>query len=98
MMIAGALLLRSQPAADRQTVFSRQHQVEHHQVITVARELLVHRRGVGHGLYFVALITQVFHQQVAVTLVVVDDEDAGLEFGHGQYIVTKRQPAARQAA
>ena len=40
--------LRAQAAADRQAVLARQHQVEHHQVVALARQLLVHARGVGH--------------------------------------------------
>ena len=86
MMIAGLTRAScaAQPAADREPVLARQHQVEHHQVVALARELLVHRGGVGHRLDLVAFAAEVAHQQVAQALVVVDDQDAGLQFAHGR--------------
>ena len=54
------------------------------QVVALARELLVHRRRVGHRLDLVAFAAEVAHQQVAQALVVVDHEDAGLQFSHWQ--------------
>jgi hypothetical protein len=37
-----------------------------------------------HRLHVIAFAAQVFHQQVAQALVVVHDQDAGLQFGHGR--------------
>jgi len=80
----GRHVLRAQPPADRKPVLARQHQVQHHQVVALARELLVHRRSVGHGLHLVAFAAEVAHQEVAQALVVIDDENAGFQFSHGQ--------------
>jgi hypothetical protein len=57
--------------------------VEHHEVVALAAELLVHGLAVGDRLHLVAFAPEVAHQQVAQALVVVDDEDAGLELRHG---------------
>ena len=47
------------------------------------RELLVHGLGLGHRLDVVALAAEIAHEQIAQALVVVDDEDPGLELRHG---------------
>src|SRR5438105_1599851 len=80
--------LRAQPPADGKPVLAWQHEIEDHQVVALACELLVHAARIGHRLHLVALAAEVAHQEIAQALVVVDDEDAGLELGH-KYIVTK---------
>ncbi len=59
-----------------------QHQVEHHQVVALARELLVHAGGVGHRARLEALLGEVAHHQLAQALVVVDDEDSCFQLSH----------------
>jgi hypothetical protein len=75
--------LRAEAPAVRQAVLSGKHEVQHEQVVALARELLVHAHAVGHRLHFVAFAAEVLHEQVAQALVVVHDEDPGLELGHG---------------
>jgi hypothetical protein len=71
-----ASLAGAQPAADRQAVFARQHQVQHDQVHRVACHHAVQRLGVLGQQHLEALLRQVAAQQVADAGVVVDDEDA----------------------
>jgi hypothetical protein len=73
----------AQAPADREPVLARQHQVEHQQVVALARELPVHRLRVGHRAHLELLLAEVAREQVAQALVVVDHEDAGLQLGHG---------------
>ncbi len=72
----------AQALADGEPVLARQHQVEDHQVVALAREVAVHLRRVGHHPHRVALLVQVAVQQVAQAGVVVDDQYPGLGFGH----------------
>ncbi len=76
MMIGVRVLGRAQPAADRQAVFARQHQVEHDQVDGLAGEHAVQRLGVFGQQHVEAFLRQVAAQQVADACVVVDNHDA----------------------
>ena len=86
-MIAGPARLRAQPAADREPVLAGQHQVEHDQVEALLRERLVHRRTIGNGAHGETLLAEVAHHQVAQALVVVDDQNPGLELSHAMILV-----------
>ena len=80
----GALrLVVPEAAADRKAVLAGQHQVEHEEVVALARQLLVHRRRVGHRAGFETLLGEVAHHQFAQALVVIDDEDSLFQFSHG---------------
>ena len=60
-----------------------QHQVEHDQVVALARELLVHGGGVGDRPGLEALLGEIAHHQLAQALVVVYDEDPCFQLSHG---------------
>jgi hypothetical protein len=78
------IVLPAKAAADREAVLAWQHEIEHEEVVALARELLVHAPGIGHRLHLVALAAEVAHQKVPQSLVVVDHQDACLQFRHGR--------------
>ena len=75
----------AQPPADRQTVLARQHEVEDHEIVALARELPVHLGRIRHGAHAVTLLAEVAIEQIAQPRVVVDDEDFCLGFRHGRH-------------
>ena len=72
------------PAADRQAVLARQHEVEHDEVRRIALQLPVEIARVGKRRDLEALLGQVARQEVAQAHVVVDDED----LRRGELLVT----------
>ena len=64
----------AQPAADGESVFAGQHEVQHHEVRRIALELAVEIAGVGQRRDLETLFAQVSRQQIAQAHVVVDDE------------------------
>src|SRR3989304_2204794 len=59
------VLLRAQAPADGEPVLAGKHEVEHHQVVALARELLVHAAAVGDRLDVVAFAAEVADQKIA---------------------------------
>jgi hypothetical protein len=76
MMIGRHVVGGAQPAADRQPVFTGQHEVEHDEVDGVACEHAVQRLGVLGEQDLEAFLREVAPQQVADARIIVDDDDA----------------------
>ena len=68
----------------REPVLTRQHQVEHHQVVALPGELPVHAGRVRHRPRFEALLAEITHHQFAQPRVVVHDQDPFFQFCHAQ--------------
>ena len=64
----------AQPPADGKPVLSRQHQVEHHQIVALAGELAIHVVAVGYGAHAEALLGEIAVEQIAQARVVIDDD------------------------
>jgi hypothetical protein len=77
-MMMGVRSPAAQPAADRQAVLARQHQVEHDQVDVLARHQPVQRLAVLGQQDVETFLAQVAAQQVADAGVIVEDDDAVL--------------------
>ena len=80
----------AQLAADREPVLAGQHQVEHQQVEAFARPQLVHRGGVFREEHVEALLGEIASQQIAKSLIVVDDEDLVLDRSSHGCMVMRR--------
>ena len=63
----------AQPPADRKTVFARQHEIEHHQVVVLAREPAVHVVAVRDGAHAESLVVQISVQQIAQACIVIEE-------------------------
>ena len=66
--------LATQSAADRQAVFAGQHQIENDQIDVVALQLLVHLAAAAGADRIEFLLTQITHEQIAQSHVVVDNQ------------------------
>ena len=97
MMIGMFSPRAAQAPADRQAVLARQHEVEDHQVVALARELPVHLGRVGHGAHRVSLLGQIAVQQVAQPPVVVDDQNPGFLLCHGSDPISDEPCRARHS-
>ena len=71
----GLVLGAAQAPADGKAVLARQHEVEHDEVVELARQRLVHRFGAVDGLGCEALLREVALEELAQAQVVVDDEN-----------------------
>jgi len=73
----------AQAPAYRETVLAGHHQVEHHEVVALARKPAVHVIGIGSRAHAEALIGQITIKQFAQSGVVINDDDACFGFTHG---------------
>ena len=71
------VLLGTQLPAERQSVFTRQHQVQHQQIEILACHEAFHGHGIWNCLHGVTLLAQVTLEQIAQAKVVVDNQDSG---------------------
>ena len=73
----------TQATADRQAIFPRQHQVQHHQGIQLAGQGTVHLLRIAHRLYRIASFFQKPLQQATQSRIVIHDQNLVLLFAHG---------------
>ncbi len=83
----------AQPPADRQSIFSGQHQVKDHQFKTLARELAIHLRGISNDAHDVTLLGKVAVEEVAQSCVIVNHQDPGLGLCHVPIVPSSAWPS-----
>src|SRR4029077_3108097 len=67
----------AQTAADRKPVFSRHHQIEHHQVVALAGEPAIHVARIRDRAHAKSLLGQIAVEKLAQPSVIVDNYDMG---------------------
>ena len=81
-----------EPAADRQPVLARQHDVEHDQVDGPALQRLLHLRRIAGGVHLVPVLAQEIRDDVADAGIVVHHQDAGAGRRHIEGCLHGRDP------